>query len=65
MLEVQEWLSPSEAARELGVTPLRVRQLLSEGRLSHVRTSLGRLLDPADVERLRAERQQARERAAS
>jgi excisionase family DNA binding protein len=55
------WLTPSEAARELGVTPARVRQLIVSGRLVHDRTPLGRLVLASSVERLAAER--ARHRA--
>ena len=59
MAELEEWWSPSQAATRLGVTPLRVRQLLSAGRIRRARTALGRLLDPADVERLAQERRKA------
>ena len=55
-MEQLDWLSPAQAATSRGVTPFRVRQLLSAGRIAHVRTALGRLVDPADVERLAAER---------
>ena len=51
-----EWPSPAQAAARLGVTPTRVRQLLDEGRIGCVRTNLGRLVNPADIERLAAER---------
>ena len=37
--------TPSEAAQRLGVTPERVRQLLRAGRIPHVQTPLGRLID--------------------
>jgi excisionase family DNA binding protein len=49
-------LSPAEAARVLGVTPHRVRQMLDSGQLGYQRTALGRLSNPGDVERLRRER---------
>jgi hypothetical protein len=58
-IATQEWLSPAQAARLLGVTPERIRQLERAGRVTCVRTALGRLLDPADVERLAAERERA------
>ncbi len=60
MFAQKTWLTTSEVARELGVTPVRVRQLLARSQLVHVETPLGRLIDPADLERLqrdRAERQ--------
>jgi hypothetical protein len=56
--EDTKWLTPAQAARALGVTPLRVRQLMQQGKLDHVWTPLGRLVDPDSV----AER--ARERLA-
>ena len=59
MLE-QDWLTTTRAAHRLGVSAERVRQLLSAGRIAHVRTPLGRLLDPADVERLATERRRSR-----
>ena len=49
-------LSVAEAARTLGVTPQRVRQILAAGELRYQRASLGRLIDESDVERLRLER---------
>jgi len=52
----QRWLTPHQAARELDLTPCRVRQLTAEGRLVHEWTPLGRLIDAADVQRLKAER---------
>ena len=52
-----KWLSPAEAARELGVTPQRVRQLLAAGRLDYQWTPLGRVIDAAAVEALRTERE--------
>jgi hypothetical protein len=45
-----EWLSPSQAARRLDLSAERVRQLAAAGHLASIRTSLGRLIDPRDVE---------------
>ena len=50
------WLSPTQAAHRLNISPQRVRQLLDAGQLAHVVTPLGRLVDAADVARLAAER---------
>jgi DNA-binding transcriptional MerR regulator len=60
----QEWLSPAQAARRLGVTPERMRQLERSGRLPCWWTPLGRLFDLADVERLVAERERTDQGAA-
>ena len=50
------WLTPAQSARVLGVTPMRVRQLMAEGKLEHQWTPLGRILNPDSVERLRSQR---------
>lgn len=55
-------LSVAEAARALGVTPQRVHQILAAGELRYQQTSLGRLIDEADLERLRREREQRQRR---
>ena len=58
-MEYLDGLTPAMAARKLGLTTARVKQLEHEGRRAAVRTALGRLLDPASVERMveqRAER---------
>jgi hypothetical protein len=51
------WLPPSEAGRRLGESAQRIRQLGDAGHLRHCVTPLGRLIDPEDVARLRAERE--------
>lgn len=51
-----EWLSPAQAARILGVSSLWVRRLADSGKLTGVRTPLGRLVSAGSVERLAAER---------
>ena len=43
-------LTPSQAARQLGVTTDRVRQLFAAGKLPYVQTPLGRLVDPEELE---------------
>lgn len=47
----------AQTARVWGITPCRVRQLLAEGRIYHVRTPLGRLIPAYEVERVRRERE--------
>ena len=51
-------LSPSQAARTLGLSRQRVKQLLIGGRLVAERTALGHLIDAQSVEDLRQERAQ-------
>lgn len=59
--EVENWLSPAEAGRLLGTSGQWVTQLARTGRLGGVRTSLGWLVNPADVDRLANERMQRAE----
>ncbi len=49
-------MGPSQASHALGVSGQHVRDLCKAGRLVAVRTTLGWLIDPDDVERLRLER---------
>ena len=50
--EVEDWLSPSEAGDVLGTSGQWVTSLARRGELDAVRTSLGWLVNPKDVERL-------------
>lgn len=50
VLEDTRWLTPTQAARILGVSRLRVRQLMNDGKLEYTRTPLGRLVDAQSVE---------------
>lgn len=54
--EVENWLSPSEAGDVLGTSGQWVTSLARKGELDAVRTSLGWLINPEDVERLANER---------
>ena len=42
-VEMSDWLSPAQAARILGVTTARLRQLAISGRVPYEQTPLGRL----------------------
>jgi hypothetical protein len=57
------WITPALAGRILGVTPQRIRQLSNTGEIISIRTQLGRLIDPASVERLRTKRETQRAKA--
>ena len=59
-----DYLTPSQAARRLEVTPNRVRQLLVDGSLPYVTTPLGRLVDAKGVDRLAAERKRRQQERA-
>jgi excisionase family DNA binding protein len=54
-----DYLGPTEAARRLGVSADRVRQLCADGRLTFTWSPLGRLIDRDAVERLARERAEA------
>jgi len=49
-------LTTGAVAKILDLSPTRVRQLADAGRLAYTDTPLGRLYDPAGVEKLRQER---------
>jgi excisionase family DNA binding protein len=61
MAVIERYLSPSEAARELGISSERVRQLVREGRLAAVRTPLGRLISPEALAALAEQRRRDRD----
>lgn len=63
--EIENWLSPSEAGKLLGTSGQWVTQLARSGRLDGVRTSLGWLVNPEDVDRLARERTEAVEKKLS
>ncbi len=54
--EVESWLSPSQAGRALGTSGQWVTHLARTGQLRGVKTALGWLMDPNDVERMANER---------
>ena len=53
---VGQWLTPTQASHLLDCSPEWVRILVKSGRLRGVVTGLGLLVDPRDLDRLRAER---------
>jgi hypothetical protein len=58
-----QWLTPSEAGRVLGLSPVRVKQLVGEGALANaMKTPLGWLIAKSDVILLAAERERRRQR---
>lgn len=59
-MEVTHWLSPTQAARRLAVSSQMVAVYCRTGKLTFVSTPLGRLIDPASVERLAKEREAQR-----
>lgn len=57
--DLSAWLTTSQAARIVGLGEVRMRQLAEQGRVEFITTAHGRLFNPADVERLRAERERS------
>lgn len=55
-VEMSEWLSPAQAARMLGVTTSRIRQLSLAGHLHFEQTPMGRIYRRSEIERLAASR---------
>jgi excisionase family DNA binding protein len=49
-------LTPSQAARELGLSSVYIRALMDQGRLAHEWTPLGRLIPREAVEAMACER---------
>ena len=63
--EFESWLSPSQAGAILGTSGQWVTQLARRREVDAVRTSLGWLINPADVERLANERLEKAEKRVS
>jgi excisionase family DNA binding protein len=61
MRSLDSWLTCGQAARLLGVSPQYVQALADQGKLTATRVALGRLIDPASVERLAKQRRRAQE----
>ncbi len=57
LYDVEDWLAPSHAGRILGTSGQWVAILCRQGKLRAVRTALGWLVDPDDIERVREERE--------
>lgn len=54
--ETDGLIGTAAAARLLGLSEGRIRQMADHGALPYTRTALGRLFDPTDVEALRTAR---------
>lgn len=59
---ISSYLRPSQVTQILNVSGTWVDRLVQLGRLHPMRTPLGRLFDPQEVEALRLERQERQER---
>lgn len=55
---LEQCLTPSRAARELGVSSELVRLWMRNGRLNFIQTPLGRLIPREELEKLARERKQ-------
>jgi len=52
--DTTHWLTTSQAARQLGVTPAWVRTLMKQDRIQYASTPLGRLVNPDSLADIRA-----------
>ena len=50
--DLEGWLTAADVARIRGVSRQRVHQQLNDGKYRAVRTRLGYLIDPAEVEKI-------------
>jgi hypothetical protein len=55
-----DWPGPTEAAARSGYSTYQLQLLAKKGAIRSVRTSIGRLFCPADLDRLREERDRKR-----
>lgn len=55
--ELEDWLTPGEAAPHIGISRQALHKWLYDGRLRAVNTHAGWLIDPEDVTRLASERE--------
>jgi len=55
--KMEQFISPSQAARALGVSGQRLHQLLNESKIPSLRTPLGRILLASDVQKFQRERE--------
>ena len=53
---LSRFLTPQEAAKELGVTSPRIAQMLNEGKLLYAVTPYGRIIPRIALEQFKAER---------
>ena len=60
--DLEDWLTPAEAGRIIGMSKQGVLNYLEDKALRGVRTHQGWLVDPDDAERLRQERMTKKER---
>lgn len=58
MVAVEDFFSPSQAARRLGLSVAMVQYLMRTGKLEYQQTALGRLIKPKSLDSLIEERQQ-------
>jgi excisionase family DNA binding protein len=59
--DIEDWLTPAEAARAIGISKQHALNLLADKKLRGVKTHQGYLVDPDDAERFRRERAERQE----
>lgn len=58
--DLENWLTPAEAGKVIGISKQATIKQLEERTLRGVKTHQGWLVDPEDAERVRDERQERR-----
>ena len=56
--DMEEWLTLQDAAGVMGISRQAVHKWVRDNKIRHVKTRLGYLLDPEDVQRAARERQE-------
>ena len=56
--DMEEWITIKDAAEIMGITRQATYKWIHNNRIRHVKTRLGYLLDPEDVQRVARERQE-------
>ena len=57
--EFEKWLTPQQVADRIGISKQAIHRQLNNHKLRHARTNQGVLIDPAEVEKIKARRSSA------
>jgi excisionase family DNA binding protein len=57
--EIERWLTPQQVADRTGISKQAIHKQLNNHKLRHARTQQGVLIDPAEVEMIKARRSSA------
>ncbi len=57
--EFERWLTPQQVGDRIGISKQAIHKQIDNHNLRHARTNQGVLIDPAEVERIKARRSSA------